>query len=58
MALKYIGRGAFIPPYPARDLSDQEVAEYGEEALLATKLYEKEKAETVKSAKPKKDGDE
>ncbi len=39
--LRYIGGGAFQPPYPARDLSDDEVEKFGESALLATGLYSK-----------------
>lgn len=43
----------FIPGIPARNLSDEEVKEYGgEKKLLATGLYEKEapkkKRETIK----------
>lgn len=56
MGLRYIGNGAFVPPYPARDLNDQEVAEYGEDALLATQLYEK--AEAPKAPRTKKDGEQ
>jgi len=37
--LIYIGKGAFDPRFPARDLSAEEVAELGKEALLATGLY-------------------
>lgn len=58
MGMRYIGKGAFCPPYPARDLTDEEVQEYGEATLLATKLYENEKAEAPKTPKPKKDGDQ
>lgn len=38
--LIYIGHGSFQYPYPARDLSAEEVAEFGKEALLATGLYQ------------------
>ena len=51
MPMKYIGNGAYCPPYPARDLSDEEVQEFGEKALLETGLYVAEK--TVKEP-PKK----
>jgi hypothetical protein len=42
--LKYIGGGAFIPDLngalvPARDLTDAEVAQFGERALVASGLY-------------------
>lgn len=37
--LTYIGGGAFQPPYPARDLTAEEVKEFGEDALLTTGLY-------------------
>jgi len=41
--LKYIGDG-FIPGIPARDLSAEEVKQYGgEKYLLSTGLYEKSK---------------
>lgn len=50
MGMKYIGTG-FIHPFPARDLTDEEVNEFGEEALLATGLYEKESTEKPKSSR-------
>lgn len=37
--LIYIGKGAFVPIYPARDLSAEEVEKFGKDALLATGLY-------------------
>jgi hypothetical protein len=45
--LKYIGNGSFIPdlngePVPARDLTDAEVAHFGEMVLLASGLYTRE----------------
>jgi len=44
MTLKYIGQ-AFILGIPARDLSDEEVEEYGGEAfLVGSGLYEKVEA--------------
>ena len=52
--LKYIGNGAALvtEQIPARDLTDQEVIEYGgEEKLLASGLYEKPRKETVKDGK-------
>lgn len=51
--LKYIGNGAalVIEQVPARDLTDQEVTEYGGEAvLLASGLYAKP------AQAPQKDG--
>ena len=51
--LKYNGKG-WLPGIPARDLTDEEVKEYGGEMkLLATKLYEKEAPK--KAHKPKKE---
>lgn len=44
--LKYIGNGAFIPGVPARDLTADEVKQYGgEKVLLASGIYEKIKKE-------------
>jgi len=43
-ALIYIGKGAFQAPYPARDLTADEVSKFGEQALLDTKLYQKPKS--------------
>ena len=59
MGLKYIGGGRFCPPYPARDLTDAEVIEYGKEALLATGLYVEESAKAKPAGKPApvKDGE-
>lgn len=50
--LTYIGNGAFQPPYPARDLSAEEVAMFGKDALLATGLYREpsKDADTKKTA--------
>lgn len=39
--LKYVGDGSWLPGVPARDLTDEEVKEFGEEQLLATGLYGK-----------------
>jgi hypothetical protein len=41
--MKYIGNGAFIPGIPARDLSDEEVKEYGRKTLLDSGLYEEQR---------------
>ena len=41
--LKYIGNGSFVPNIPARDLTDDEVKEFGEAELLKTGLYGKSK---------------
>lgn len=57
MGMKYIGKGAFCPPFPARDLNDQEVKEYGEEALLATGLYEADKPTRKPEKQPAKEGE-
>lgn len=49
MALKYTGTG-FLPDIPARDLTDEEVAQHGgAEALIATGLYSAGKAPEVPS---------
>ncbi len=50
--LKYIGDGAWLPGIPARDLSDREVQQYGEELLLRSKLYSKEDAAAVTGPEP------
>lgn len=44
--LRYIGNGRALPDVPARDLTDEEVAQHGEEFLLSIKppLYEQVKA--------------
>jgi hypothetical protein len=39
--LKYNGNG-FLAGIPARDLTDDEVREFGEKELLATGLYSRE----------------
>lgn len=39
--LIYVGEGAWVAPIPARDLTEAEVAAFGEEALLKTGLYQK-----------------
>lgn len=52
-ALVYIGRGAFLPGIPARNLDEAEVkAHGGEKALVASGLYE---APPSKPAKVKED---
>lgn len=50
--LTYIGNGAFDPRFPARDLSAEEVAMFGKDALLATGLYREpsKEADAKKSA--------
>lgn len=50
--LKYIGNGAFSPGVPARDLTDDEVKEYGGVVVLVkTGLYERVKTKEVKPIK-------
>lgn len=39
IGLLYVGEGAFVPGVPARNLTNDEVAQHGKEALLATGLY-------------------
>ena len=52
MGLRYTGRG-FLPGFPARDLTDEEVEQWGgRDALTATGAYE-EKADP-KSGRDKK----
>lgn len=46
MSLIYIGNGAFVPGVPARDLTADEVKQYGgEKFLLVTGLYAKPEKE-------------
>lgn len=40
IGLIYIGNGAYVPGYPARDLTRDEVTQHGKDALLATGLYQ------------------
>lgn len=49
----YIGKGAFIPDVPARDLTHAEVLFYGVERLLASGLYVPA-VKVVKDDAPKK----
>ena len=44
---KYNGKG-FVKGIPARDLTDEEVKQYGERRVLASGLYEKVKERKVK----------
>lgn len=37
--LLYIGKGSFLPNIPARDLSAEEVSQFGKDLLLASGLY-------------------
>lgn len=60
MGLLYIGDGAYIPGYPARDLSAEEVEKYGEDTLLGLdngRLYALPDKPTKKKNQPAKDGD-
>ena len=51
--LIYNGKG-FLPGIPARDLTDEEVKEFGgEKKLLATGLYVKEAPKKKRETKPK-----
>lgn len=44
--LVYIGGGSFVPGIPARDLTPDEVKEYGgEKFLLSTGLYKRREGE-------------
>jgi len=51
--LKYIGDGAYLPGFPARDLSESEAKHYDLVVLLATGLYE----EIKKPVKPVKEAE-
>jgi hypothetical protein len=43
MGLRYVGHGNWLDGIPARDLTDEEVAQHGgETALLASGLYERD----------------
>ena len=55
--LKYIGKGNFIYPVPARDLSAAEVDKFGKDKLIASGLYEEaEKIHTFEKRKPRDGG--
>lgn len=55
IALKYIGKGACLPPIPARDLTAEEVKQFGGEVkLLKTGLYQKPQEEKKPSDKATK----
>jgi hypothetical protein len=57
MAMKFLG-GGFVPSYPARDLTDAEVEEFGKENLLATGLYEEVPDAATEEAFQEQDGDQ
>ena len=40
VALRYVGQGAALPDVPARDLYEDEIAQYDRAALVASGLYE------------------
>lgn len=46
--LIYIGKGAFLPNVPARDLTVDEVSKFGLEALLKSGLYQEPLPEQAK----------
>jgi len=46
--MKYSGNGAFLPGIPARDLTDEEVEQYGLKVLLKSGLYVEEKIKVIK----------
>jgi hypothetical protein len=50
--LKYNGNG-FLAGIPARDLTDDEVKQFGEKELLATGLYSKEEEKPVQETEKK-----
>lgn len=49
--LKYIGGGYYVVGIPKRDLTDEEVVKFGEDFLLRTGLYEREKRRRVQKPK-------
>ena len=49
--LIYIGDGSALPDVPARNLTDEEVQKFGEDTLLASKLYIRPKARTATESK-------
>jgi hypothetical protein len=54
--LKYVGK-SFIPGIPARDLTDEEVKQYGGETkLVATGLYKKARKNNPKETEKQADG--
>jgi hypothetical protein len=55
--LKYVGNGRFLPGIPARDLTDEEAAQFNEKDLLKSGLYEKEK-KAKEPKQEKKEGEE
>jgi len=65
MTLKYVGQGAYIYGIPARDLTDEEAAQYEaaireQEALTGTVMYEPAVQPTAMSkrgAKAAEEGD-
>lgn len=47
--LRYVGNGSWLPGVPARDLTDEEVKEYGgKDFLVRTHLYEVAKMERAR----------
>ena len=56
--LKYIGKGAFLPDVPARDLSAEEVSKYAVVWLISSGLYDfvdEKPAPRKKAVKAKED---
>lgn len=53
--MKYVGKGAWLPGIPARDLSDDEAQRFGEKRLLDSGLYEKERKQPAKAEKEEGD---
>ncbi len=54
MILRYVGNGDFIPDLngelvPARDLTDSDIAHFGEAVLIKSGLYVKYEQPTTKS---------
>jgi hypothetical protein len=54
MGLKFKPAGFTIQAIPARDLTDEEVEQWGEDYLIATGLYVREDIEPTPEAKPKR----
>jgi len=52
--MKYIGKNRWLPGIPARDLTPEEVKEFGKKRLLDSGLYEEEKPKRVSKEETKR----
>ena len=53
--LTYIGKGAFLPDVPARDLTAEEVSQFGKDTLLKSGLYAESGRQESESRRQKAD---